>query len=405
MLDPDLLQSSEEQFEVIRGAVHIVVMGEGYSALPTLYGQKLTQKLQEAMETDESRTNMCALFFIKRGYPFVSVLNGGFAAAHSWLVREGSHHGLKPSLALVDYDPERSLFGQLETLHNASTAERAQRRMQSVLDKSLIAMSRVEQFANSLDEVDSSAGFRNLFRKISSSTDSTSLPKVDEAKVTPTKADGQGLKGLFSNMANSMENEQLALTEEAPASSPALSDGQSASPNDDESESKINSAENDKAADDKNALPTSPFKSLGFGRQQPSAEEKPQVGSFLSRNPFARFGSSASASQETNKPEGSESGGFVFSKLRQQAFGRLRADNTGPEQAASESVPTSTNNSLEKPSVPTKESTKATGLSVTEVTKSEDGAIIEEESTTGTNSGEAPLPIAEKPEKPIVRQV
>jgi hypothetical protein len=128
-------------------------MGEGFSAIPRLYGQKLSSKLEEAMVQDESRTNICALFFVKKGFPFVSVLNGGFCAAHSWLVREGSSRHLNASSVLIDYEPDNSLFGQMERLHNASSTEKAKRNMQYMLEKSLVAVTlKAQQLEKNLDQ-------------------------------------------------------------------------------------------------------------------------------------------------------------------------------------------------------------------------------------------------------------
>ena len=143
MLDPDRIAEFEERLESLRGAVHIVIMGEGFSAIPTLYKQqKLSPKLEAAMVQDESRTNICALFFLKKGFPFVSVLEGGFASAHAWLVRHGQEeqYNLKAANVLVDYNPEASVFGQMETLHNASVSEKAQRQLANLLESSLVAM-------------------------------------------------------------------------------------------------------------------------------------------------------------------------------------------------------------------------------------------------------------------------
>eukprot|EP00977_Amphora_coffeiformis_P012994 scaffold3337_cov169-Amphora_coffeaeformis.AAC.4 len=140
MLDPEKLQKAEERFESLRGAIHVVVMGEGFSAIPKLYDQKLSSQMEEAMRQDDSQTNICALFFFKKGFPFVSILDGGFAAAHSWLVREGPNHHLDVSSVLVDYDAEKSIFGQMEKLHTASATEKASRAMQSLMEKSIVAM-------------------------------------------------------------------------------------------------------------------------------------------------------------------------------------------------------------------------------------------------------------------------
>jgi hypothetical protein len=175
MLDPERIQQNEDMFESLRGAVHIVVMGEGFSALPDLYGQKLSPKLETLMREDESKTHICALFFVKKGFPFVSVLDGGFAAAHSWLVREGPSRNLRASAVLVDYNPEASLFGQMETLHNASATEKAQRKMQSLLESSLVTMTRsaqhLERYASDLETNEGMQGIRLKFFGGGKSTD------------------------------------------------------------------------------------------------------------------------------------------------------------------------------------------------------------------------------------------
>lgn len=171
MMDPEKLQQTEEMFESLRGAVHIVIMGEGFGALPTLYDQKLSPKLTEMMEQDESRTSMCALFFQKRGFCFVSILDGGFCAAHAWLIRQGVHRHLDAKEVLVDYNPEASLFGQLETLHNATAKEKAQRKMANLLESSLVSMTRrAAQIENIAKDQELRQGIRKtLFRRGESS--------------------------------------------------------------------------------------------------------------------------------------------------------------------------------------------------------------------------------------------
>ena len=181
LMDPDQIAQNEERLESLRGAVHIVVMGEGFSAIPDLYGQKLTSKLESLMEQDESRTNICALFFLKKGFPFVSTLDGGFAAAHSWLVREGPKHNLSVSTVLVDYNPEASMFGQMETLRNASATEKAQRTMASMLETSLVVMTRraqqLERMASEMEKGDNRGGIRLSFfqRKKGEAVESATL--------------------------------------------------------------------------------------------------------------------------------------------------------------------------------------------------------------------------------------
>ena len=195
--DPEKLQEHEDTFESFRGSVHLVIMGEGFNAIPNLYNQKLSPKLQELMEQDESRTNLCALFFQKRGFCFVSLLRGGFCAAHSWLVRDGPKHHLNATAVLVDYNPEMALFGQLETLHNASVTEKAQRKMASLLEASMVTVTKrayqLERLTNELNE--SKDGQRQGFRKLFGRSDVTTGPgSVDgpEEKALPLGTSPKG---------------------------------------------------------------------------------------------------------------------------------------------------------------------------------------------------------------------
>ena len=181
LLDPDRIQQHEEMFESLRGAVHICIMvrtaradwllvsicvvvsclslvmipfdscfqGEGFSAVPELYNQKVTPKLQHYIEEDESRTSLCALFFVKKGFPFVSILDGGFVQAHAWLCREGPKKHLDAASVLVDYDEDYSFFGKLEKsyrtqkeLANATTVEKTQHVLQNLIDSSMTQLTK-----------------------------------------------------------------------------------------------------------------------------------------------------------------------------------------------------------------------------------------------------------------------
>ena len=80
-------------------------------------------------ESDDSRTSERALLFINRGFPFVSIMDGGFAAANSWL-RENC-----PLLeSLVITDTHRSI---LSVTSFASTSSRT---VQKLLDSSIIVL-------------------------------------------------------------------------------------------------------------------------------------------------------------------------------------------------------------------------------------------------------------------------
>ena len=155
--DPDELQQLTEMFESLRGAVHICIMGEGFNSFPALYDHPLTHEEERLLEDDISRTSNCCLFFLKKGFPFVSILKGGFAAAHAFLYREGPKIGLPPSYVLVDYDPLVSLFAQLEASHqdqeeykNAPAREKTARTLQKIIDNSMTKLTLEEQRLNSL---------------------------------------------------------------------------------------------------------------------------------------------------------------------------------------------------------------------------------------------------------------
>jgi hypothetical protein len=152
LLDPEALQQQEDFFESLRGAAHIVVMGQGFAAISELYdGSSFlpADQMEQLIAEDESSTSLCALFFVKRGFPFVSILEGGFCGAHAWLCREGPKHHLNVHSVLVDYAGEESLFGRLEKAHqeqlefaNASAGEKTQLALQGLLDKSLTSIAR-----------------------------------------------------------------------------------------------------------------------------------------------------------------------------------------------------------------------------------------------------------------------
>ena len=160
LLDPDRMKQQEEIFESLRGAAHIVVMGEGFSQIPSLYGQKLNPSLTQLIGEDESRTSLCALFFSKKGFPFVSILEGGFCGAHAWLSRQGPRHHLHVDSVLVDYAGEHSMFGALEKAYreqkefaNASAAEKTSMALEGLFVKSMASITmnkmRLENLASS----------------------------------------------------------------------------------------------------------------------------------------------------------------------------------------------------------------------------------------------------------------
>ena len=140
----------QDPYESLRASVHICIMGEGYSALPQLYGHKMTSGLAEMIKDEEERKSVCARFFLSRGFPFVSLMQGGFASAHAHLCREGPKINLNVSDNLIDYDPEVSLFGQFEKLHSMSSRDKAQRSLQNLFDSSMTVLTKHSKRLESL---------------------------------------------------------------------------------------------------------------------------------------------------------------------------------------------------------------------------------------------------------------
>mmetsp|Transcript_4132 Transcript_4132/g.4801 ORF Transcript_4132/g.4801 Transcript_4132/m.4801 type:complete len:1000 (+) Transcript_4132:269-3268(+) len=214
LLDPDLMKKQEEIFESLRGAVHIVVMGEGFSALPLLYGQKLNPNLNQLIAEDDSRADLCALFFVKRGFPFVSLLDGGFCGAHAWLSRHGHKRNLQPKSVLIDYDSCDSMFGQLEKAYreqiefaNASASEKTQLAFQGLFDKSLTSLtlstSRFENLASGFAGKQISPDPKGFNTVIIDNSNGDS-----EAKATVNHVNE---KGIGNGQVKTLENDQTSL--------------------------------------------------------------------------------------------------------------------------------------------------------------------------------------------------
>merc|ERR1719296_40568 len=132
-------------FESVRGAVHIVIMGEGISSLSTLYKNYQSNDII-LQENDISRTSLCALYFIKKGFPFISILQGGFASSYVYLSRSSLF--LTKSSMLIDYDPNTSLVAKLE----AAYVEQCIHKIASIKAKNTVKINRVG--FSSLKELD-----------------------------------------------------------------------------------------------------------------------------------------------------------------------------------------------------------------------------------------------------------
>jgi hypothetical protein len=131
--------------------------GEGIASFPVLYNHTLSKAEEKLLEDDVARTSNCALFFLKKGFPFVSILRGGFAAAHAFLSRNGPSMDMGPEQVLVEYDPDLSLFAQLETARqeedvykNAPAQQKTAILLQKIIDRSMVRLTLEEQRINDL---------------------------------------------------------------------------------------------------------------------------------------------------------------------------------------------------------------------------------------------------------------
>jgi hypothetical protein len=86
----------------------------------------------------------CALYFINEGFPFVSIMDGGFAAAYAWLRRSSPQ---LESLVLSDIDRSLSLYVDLENNYQVllTEAPSTSRSVQKIFDRSLAALTLGEQ--------------------------------------------------------------------------------------------------------------------------------------------------------------------------------------------------------------------------------------------------------------------
>jgi hypothetical protein len=247
---------------------------------------------------------------------------------------------------LVDYDPEASLFGQLEYHHNASATEKAQRRMQSLLDKSLIAMTRraqqLERLAVELEKRDDQLPSRNLFGRPEPSA-------LEVESGPPAKSpEKKSFSNPFASVAKSFGSA------EAPGG--GFGDGNTAPVVSDVTRPFIPLPSAPEAKDDDRpgAAPGSAatataqqaasnmFKGLGAAiNQSIKNADASGAGGVLKRNPFARFGAGggaavAPASSTTAASQATQSGnGGGWNQLRKAAMARMRSTD-GPVQENSE---------------------------------------------------------------------
>lgn len=83
---PDLIAKSMEALDPMKSCVHVVLVGDGVGIPPELLTtEEIKTSVRDAVRLDTDAINRATLFFQKRGFPFVSCLDGGYSSWHSFM--------------------------------------------------------------------------------------------------------------------------------------------------------------------------------------------------------------------------------------------------------------------------------------------------------------------------------
>ncbi|KAG7382844.1 hypothetical protein PHYPSEUDO_004295 [Phytophthora pseudosyringae] len=83
---PELIAKSMEAFNPMKSHVHVVLVGHGVGIPPELVtSEDVKTSIRDAVRLDTNCLNQAALFFQKRGFRFVSTLDGGYSSWHAFM--------------------------------------------------------------------------------------------------------------------------------------------------------------------------------------------------------------------------------------------------------------------------------------------------------------------------------
>ncbi|RQM30186.1 hypothetical protein B5M09_000314 [Aphanomyces astaci] len=105
LVDPAAFDSVMETLEPIKSSVHICIMGHGYARHANHMVKDLNipkSLVADMLAKDAAQTNDAVLFLAKRGFPYVSVIEGGYASTHRFLTKSR----LFALSDLTDHDPK-----------------------------------------------------------------------------------------------------------------------------------------------------------------------------------------------------------------------------------------------------------------------------------------------------------
>lgn len=83
---PELLDKSMDAFNPLKSRVHVVLVGHGVGIPPELVNsEEVKTSIRDALRHDTDCINQASLFFQKRGFRFVSSLDGGYSSWHAFM--------------------------------------------------------------------------------------------------------------------------------------------------------------------------------------------------------------------------------------------------------------------------------------------------------------------------------
>lgn len=83
---PELIAKSMDAFNPMKSKVHVVLVGHGVGIPPQLVtSEEVKTSIRDAVRLDVDCINQAALFFQKRGFRFVSCLDGGYSSWHAFM--------------------------------------------------------------------------------------------------------------------------------------------------------------------------------------------------------------------------------------------------------------------------------------------------------------------------------
>uniref|UniRef100_M4BC04 TBC1 domain family member 23 n=1 Tax=Hyaloperonospora arabidopsidis (strain Emoy2) TaxID=559515 RepID=M4BC04_HYAAE len=110
---PELLAKSMEAFDPMKSQVHVVLVGHGVGIPPELVSSEdVKTSIRDAVRLDVDCLNQAALFFQKRGFRFVSTLDGGYSSWHAFM---RDRAGSSPQ-ELLDHVTDQCVYCRYDTI-------------------------------------------------------------------------------------------------------------------------------------------------------------------------------------------------------------------------------------------------------------------------------------------------